>query len=138
MIEFTVPGLKGKDRPRMTRTGHVYTTRQTEDYEETIRWCFRKAFAGVVKPLEGPVSVTIKAYHPAPKTAPKHKRALMLSGARVPQLKPDADNVAKVILDALNGMAYADDKQVVVLRVSKHYAQEPAVYVRVEEVAPDA
>lgn len=138
MVEFTVPGLHGKDRPRMTKTGHVYTPKATQNFEELVQFCCRMAHRGVVKPAEGPVSVTIKAYHPIPRSAPKYKREKMLSGALVPVTKPDADNVIKIVLDALNGMAYRDDKQVTILRYLKRYAEDPAVYVRVEEVSQDA
>lgn len=133
MIEFTVPGLHGKDRPRMTRGGHVYTPKATEDFEDKVQWHFRRAVHGPIVPLEGPVSVTIKAYHPIPRSAPKYKQTAMLSGELVPLTKPDADNVLKLVLDALNGLAYQDDKQVTRLRYQKRYALEPAVYVRVEE-----
>lgn len=135
MIEFTVPGLHGKDRPRMTRSGHVYTPKATGDFEEKVRRHFRRAVHGPIVPLEGPVSVTIKAYHPIPRSAPKFKQQAMLSGDLVPLTKPDADNVLKLVLDALNGLAYLDDKQVTHLRYQKRYALEPAVYIRVAEAA---
>lgn len=133
MIEFTVPGLHGKDRPRMTKGGHVYTPKATEDFEGKVQWHFRRAVHGPIVPLEGPVSVTIKAYHPIPRSAPKYKQTAMLSGELVPLTKPDADNVLKLVLDALNGLAYLDDKQVTRLRYQKRYALEAAVYIRVEE-----
>lgn len=51
-----------------------------------------------------------------------------------PLKKPDADNVAKIILDALNGIAYLDDKQVVDLGVHKSYNATPGVLVFVYEI----
>ena len=48
--------------------------------------------------------------------------------------KPDTDNIAKSILDSLNGIAYKDDKQVVDLRVRKQYAEVPSVSVWIREV----
>ena len=138
MVEFTVPGLHGKDRPRITHTGHAYTPRGTRDFEEMGQWHFRRAVHGHIVPLEGPVSVTIKAYHPIPRSAPKYKQQAMLSGELVPLTKPDADNVLKLVLDALNGLAYLDDKQVTHLRYQKRYALEAAVYVRVEEAGLEA
>lgn len=137
MVEFTVPGLHGKDRPRTTKAGHVYTPEATKDYEARIRWVWRSATQGKVPPLEGPVAVTLKAFYPIPQSAPKAKRAKMLSGALRPQVKPDIDNVVKIALDALNGLAYLDDKQVVRLQASKHYVEgSGALYLRVEEVTP--
>ena len=53
----------------------------------------------------------------------------MLNGELRPTKKPDCDNIAKVILDALNGIAYHDDSQVVELVVHKHYAETTRVNV---------
>lgn len=58
----------------------------------------------------------------------------MLNHAEYPLKKPDVDNVAKIILDALNGIAYRDDKQVVTLIVKKSYAGESGVGVTISEV----
>jgi Holliday junction resolvase RusA-like endonuclease len=46
-----------------------------------------------------------------------------------PTTKPDTDNIAKICLDALNGIAYHDDAQIVELQVSKLYSDEPRVVV---------
>lgn len=51
-----------------------------------------------------------------------------------PTKKPDIDNIAKSILDALNKLAYRDDTQVVTLHMEKHYAENPRVEVEIEEI----
>ena len=58
----------------------------------------------------------------------------MLENKVFPTTKPDTDNIAKSILDSLNGIAYKDDKQVVDLRVRKQYAEVPSVSVWISEV----
>lgn len=58
----------------------------------------------------------------------------MLDNKIYPTVKPDTDNIAKSILDALNGIAYNDDKQVVTLIVQKWYAEVPSVSVMIKEV----
>jgi Holliday junction resolvase RusA-like endonuclease len=63
----------------------------------------------------------------------KRRQLAALSGDEVPG-KPDLDNVAKAILDACNGIAYVDDKQVARLTVSKAYSTEPGVEVYMHEV----
>ena len=138
MIEFTIPGEPvGKARPRVAQ-GHAYTPQKTRDYEERVRWCW-KAIAKGAPPLEGPVSVTIDALHRVPKSASKALLQSIYAGQVVPMKKPDPDNVAKIILDALNGLAYLDDKQVIRLSVNKAYDlfEAGCVIVRVEE-APHA
>ena len=58
----------------------------------------------------------------------------MLNNEIYPTIKPDTDNIAKSILDSLNGIAYKDDKQVVKLNVDKRYNEEPSVRVWISEV----
>lgn len=58
----------------------------------------------------------------------------MLDYEILPTVKPDTDNIAKSILDSLNGIAYLDDKQVVNLQVEKYYAETSSVSVRIEEI----
>ena len=59
----------------------------------------------------------------------------MLRGCIFPSKKPDADNIAKIVLDALNGVAYEDDSQVINLSVQKRYSEEARVFVHIEEFA---
>ena len=50
-----------------------------------------------------------------------------------PTKKPDADNIAKVVCDALNGLAYKDDAQVIDLTVHKRFG-DPKVIVKIWEM----
>jgi Holliday junction resolvase RusA-like endonuclease len=133
-IKFTVPGEpQGKARPRFTRGGRAYTPKKTVEYESSIRRAFQAAGG---KPTGNPVSVAIIAEYKIPKSASKAKRGQMLSGEILPTKKPDADNIAKAVCDALNGVAYEDDAQVCWLKVSKKYSDDPKIEVTVREVIP--
>ncbi len=57
----------------------------------------------------------------------------MLQNIVSPTKKPDIDNIAKVILDALNKLAFKDDNQITKLSIEKVYSEEEKVYVKVEE-----
>ena len=83
--------------------------------------------------MEGAVRAEITAYYGIPKSASKRTRADMLSRYIRPAKKPDLDNVAKIVLDSLNGLAYKDDAAVVELVVDKFYSERPRVEVRLEE-----
>lgn len=108
----------------------AYTPKATVAYENlVITQCL--ASDGRQPEYKGPVSAIIIAYYPIPKNASKAKRELMLAGQIKPIVKPDLDNVAKIILDALNGIAYHDDNQVRSLRISKVYGLEPCVEVMI-------
>lgn len=56
------------------------------------------------------------------KICPKKQKVLIENNELFPTVKPDADNVSKIILDALNGLAYYDDNQVTDLTIYKQYA----------------
>ena len=131
-IKFTVPGVPvGKGRPRFTRTGHAYTPEKTAAYEEKVRLCWKtqtgSGFAGGV-----PLKASIIAYFPIPKSASKKKAAAM--DGTFHTSRPDADNVAKAILDALNGYLYPDDSAVQIDRCWKVYTNgAPRVEVEIKE-----
>ena len=81
--------------------------------------------------LEGPVKVDILAVYPIPKSFTKKERLQVLRGELHPTKKPDADNIGKIVADALNGVAYRDDSQIILLRIRKTYSEEPCVVVTV-------
>lgn len=132
-IIFTIKGdPKGKGRPRFTKTGRVYTPAETTKYENLVALSYRNSAKGYK--FTSPVRVTVKAFHKPPKGKSKKVTEDMLNGHILPTKKPDADNVAKIILDGLNHVAWDDDTQVVDMMVTKRYAEEPMVAVIIEEI----
>ena len=130
-MEFRIPGKpQGKARHRLTRTGHSYTPQKTVDYENLVKECYELA-NGEWFAIE-PLQMEITAYYGIPKSTSKKDRERMLSGELFPTKKPDADNIAKIICDALNKVAYKDDSQIIKLIVNKKYADEPKVIVEIE------
>jgi Holliday junction resolvase RusA-like endonuclease len=128
---FTIPGEpQGKARHRTTKTGRTYTPAKTAQYENLIRQCFLAS--GDQERLEGQIEANIQAFFSIPKSVSKKKREQMLTGEIRPTKKPDADNVAKSILDACNKIAYDDDSHVVELFVEKWYSEEPRVVVELK------
>lgn len=85
--------------------------------------------------LEGPIRVTITAVYQIPGSASKADKIAMILGKVRPTRKPDADNIGKAVLDALNGVAYQDDKAVVDVRVVKIYGDRPGIGVEISEEA---
>ena len=108
-LTFTVTGVRGKPRPSFAR-GKKYTPSDYARYEQSIGAAYINS--GGVK-MSGPVSVAIDVFGQMPKSRPKR----ITSEANT--YKPDADNIAKAVLDGLNGVAYDDDAQVVELHVRK-------------------
>lgn len=131
-VEFTITGEpKGKGRPRFTRNGRVYTPTETIQYERLVSLSYLNKAKGYK--FTSPVRVSVKAFHKPPK---KSKKVVedMLNWRILPTKKPDVDNIAKIILDGLNGVAWDDDTQVVDLIVCKRYEKEPFVQVIIEEI----
>ena len=134
-IAFTVPGKPvGKQRPQFSRQGtavRTYTPRKTAEYESLVRISYR---AVSKEKLKGAISATIYGYFEPPKSISKKQREQMLKGQISYIKKIDSDNLAKSILDALNGVAYDDDAQVCLLIVQKLYAETARVEVILKEL----
>lgn len=134
--QFVVEGQpKGKGRPRFTTSGgypRTYTPNETRQYEELIRECF---FEQVKEPVDRDKIDTIQilAYYQVPASESKKRKQLMIDGKIPPTVKPDLDNVIKVVLDALNGLAYNDDKQLLNIYASKFYGAKPMLAVQFSE-----
>lgn len=132
MKSFMIPGVPvGKQRPRFSN-GRTYTPQKTRDYEQLVQWCYKNNFGAFRFSDDAAIAADIKAYLPIARSTPKSKlNKLIDSFARK---KPDCDNIAKIVLDALNGIAYRDDASVVELHVSKQYSTSPRVVVSLREV----
>lgn len=134
IIKFVVPGSpQGKGRPRAFRAGsgvRMFTPKKTEDYEALIAAQAREAMQGRDM-ITGPVLLEMRMLHPVPASWSKKKRAAALAGEVMPTVKCDADNCLKAVCDALNGVLWRDDVQVVNVALAKRYAEIPRVEVRV-------
>ena len=138
MVEFMVLGApKGKERPRAAKLRDrtiVYTPKKTKDYEREIATAYRTQCRGI---FSGAVAIEIHAYYEIPKSASRKRVLDMVSDRERPTKKPDGDNIAKAVCDALNGVAYKDDSQVVDLTVRKYYSKFPHVQVFISEAKSD-
>lgn len=137
MIHFTIPGKpQGKARARTvynpkTKRSASYTPDNTVLYENLIKTMYLQSCPDE-RYMDGQaLQVTITANYEPPKSTSKKNRNLMIFGEMKPCKKPDIDNIAKVVLDALNGLAYKDDTQVCSLTVLKKYAEHEGVNVHI-------
>lgn len=128
---------KPKERPRAAMIGghaRIFTPKTTEAYEKEIRAAWIRANGE--KPEEGPLRARIYFGLPIPKSETKANKLQMLQRKVFPTKKPDLDNLAKAVLDALNGVAYKDDCQIVTMLSKKNYSETPYVKVILEEEKP--
>ena len=136
-LQLTIDGQpQGKARPRFIKSGYAYTPENTRRYEKRIK---QVAALEVLRQgwqiTDKAVSVSICARFPIPESWTKRKKLMALSGDLHPVKKPDSDNITKAVLDAMNGIVYNDDVQVIDVRVIKQYCttgQVPGVDVLVK------
>jgi len=127
MLEFTIPIKpqgKARHRTRVVMIGRKpvamqYSDRKAKAYEQAIKDSVIARYKG--DPLDGPLIVSIYAWMKKPKS----------SKLVYPTVKPDSDNIAKAVLDSLNGILWFDDKQVCQLSIHKVYADRDAIELEV-------
>ena len=131
---FEIEGkIIGKERPRVNlNTGIVYTPNKTKDYENYIRQIFKIKYPNF-EIITSRVSINIIAYIGISKSISKKNKEKMLNDEMSPIKKPDIDNIAKVILDALDGFVLQNDKQVTKMSVEKRYSDVEKLFVKIEE-----
>ncbi len=139
-LEFEILGkVKAKQSVKFTKSGIKYTPKDVVSYANWVRNCFIMTY-----PEHSPeilkdyyLAIEIWVYFSTPSSFSKRKRELALNGIIRPAVKPDFDNISKNICDALNGIAFPDDKAIVHGEVKKFYALKDSVFVRIEAWKPE-
>ncbi len=131
---------RGKLRPRFRAfgkgkaKGHAYTDAKTREYEDNLYGvASRYMLDHGMRLLEGPLVVEIDAWMSIPAGFSKKKKAAALACKVLPTVKPDFNNIAGP-LDALNGVVWVDDKQIVRGTVTKRYSDTPRLVVKIIEI----
>lgn len=110
-IKFIIPGdVVPWARAGGGKTTHKFTPKRQQDYMGMIRAEAHRAMSAFDGPLTGPLQLKVVAVYLWPKTVTKARRNAIDGAWKT--TKPDADNITKIVKDALNTIAYADDAQV--------------------------
>lgn len=133
-----IPGVPvAKGRPKFRAAGAyvtAYTPKKTRDAENAIAQAWKNAY-GSLTLMEGPLELSVVAYMPLPKGASKKRLLAVSASGEWHLVKPDADNILKLVQDALNGVAYADDNRIcVTVPVKVYAANQPGVYIRLRRI----
>jgi len=125
-------------RPRFsTASGFVraYDPAKSKDYKQYVRLAASQQMEGN-SPMEGALSLSIVVYRGLPASWSKIRTGEALRGALRPTTRPDLDNYVKGIKDALKGVVWADDSQVVSYRepFGKWYSTKPRIVIEVRPV----
>jgi Holliday junction resolvase RusA-like endonuclease len=144
-IQFIVPGepvakARARHRQITTKSGRSfvqsYTPKQTVSYEQTIADQARVVMHhGKYPVITAPVVLEVALLFSIPAGWPNWKRQAALEGFIAHTTKPDVDNVLKSVKDALNGICWLDDAQVVHVDAFKRYGERPGVRIKITPVS---
>lgn len=128
-IKFVVCGYPvAQGRPRFYRRGMhigVYDPVKSKSWKESVRWQGIEFMKGK-NMLNGALVVSLRFMLPRPKSLPK-KVVYHVK-------KPDVDNLKKAVCDALKGICYKDDSQIIMAIVRKEYSSDkPGVEIHISE-----
>lgn len=136
MITFTIYGDPvAKGRPKCTNRGgfvRMYTPGKTEKAEQDF-----KAQAVAFKPqmpLESALFIYAAFFRRIPKSMSKKRTAEAEAGIERPTTRPDTDNYLKLVEDAMNGIFYKDDAQIVLAVIEKRYSDRPRIEIKLGSI----
>jgi Holliday junction resolvase RusA-like endonuclease len=139
MIEFTVYGEPvAQGRPRFSTHGgfvKAYDPAKSGDYKKFVKLAAMEFAPPAL--LEGPIKMKLIVYRTMPgylSKVPK-KAAAAEAGEILPTSKPDVDNYLKGVKDALKGVIWKDDSQVVEVYALKRYSARPRIELKIIELA---
>lgn len=136
-VDFVLLGVPiAKARARVTMRGgkpRAYTPQKTREYEARIRAAAMDVMGGR-KPLDGPIHLEIEAFMPIPESWSRSRKLEAGLHIIMPTSRPDLTNIAKAAEDALNGVVWKDDSQIVQLISSKEYSILPRLRVKVRRI----
>ena len=142
MLKFVIPGEPcAQGRPRFSTLGGY--VKAIDPAKSRNQKAFIKYLATTAAKQQGwvytylSIYVEIIAYMGIPKSKSKKWRTAAICGRERPTKKPDVDNLFKLVTDALSGILYNDDKQIVSCRVQKWYSEEPRTEVRIAIVTDE-
>lgn len=140
MIEFKVEGKAvPQPRPRVVRMRNgqtrAYNSEKSVVYKRIVK---AAALSEMNKQrltmTDRPLAMRLTFVFTPPKSYTKKKLEAVKSGELRYTKKPDLDNLAKAILDALNGTVYKDDSQIITLSINKEYGRTDHVAVEITQL----
>lgn len=134
---LTIPGEPcAQGRPRFTTQGgfvRAYDPAKSRNYKAFVRMiASQEIIKQGWKPTEMPLYAKITAYLGVPTSKSKKFKQGALNGEIRPTKKPDMDNLVKTVQDALEGIAFKNDSQIILLVAAKFYSEEPRVEIELE------
>lgn len=127
MFIFEIVGEPIAQKQTRFSNGHAYDPSKKD--KEMIQWQV-KPYAPS-KPLSGPIELSLTFFMPIPKSTSGIRRQQMLNRLILPIVKPDEDNLAYLVTNALKKIVYEDDNQICAKHVYKFYGDKPKTVIKV-------
>lgn len=135
VVYFIIDGpIVPKGRPRFTKTGRTYTPKRTLDYEKKVELAYRTEYPAGLAFVNEPLEMILNVYMAIPKGISKKKREQMLLHEYPALHNGDVDNFLKSVADALNGVCYTDDCQIVCATVNKIWSETAKAEVSIRNL----
>ena len=131
-LDFVALGIpKAQPRVKAFRRGNhagVFDPGTADEWKLTVAAAARIAWDKVK--FTGPLHLTLSFFMPRPKAHYRSNGEVKPMAPRWHESKPDADNLAKAVMDALTQLGiWIDDSQVVGLDIRKTYSERPGCLV---------
>lgn len=141
-LEFTAFGLpKGQPRARACVRGRhaaMYDPGTADDWKWSVRAAAVCACGKKWSPFDSPVRASMEFLMPRPQSHYQTKKGVRTVRELAPEwhtAKPDVDNLAKAVMDALTtANIWPDDKLVCSIKICKRYAETPGCLVKITEL----
>ncbi|NNV08118.1 RusA family crossover junction endodeoxyribonuclease [Geobacillus sp. MMMUD3] len=133
LIVYGEPVAQG--RPRATTVNgrvRMYDPKKSRDFKHYLKLAASKHRPEQL--IEGPISLEVKVYKPTLKSFSKKKKVAAEAGQIRPISKPDVSNYLKLIEDALTGVIWKDDSQIIDCSISKYYSETPRTEIQIKEM----
>ena len=138
MISIVIPiEPVAQGRPKFARIGRAvrtYDPAKSRAYKALVAGYAREQYAGA--PLVGALVLRVTFYRPIQTSGSKRLKHDKAVGAALPTVKPDLDNYFKAVTDALKGIVWVDDNQIVSVDMRKLYGTKPRTEIEIKEIKP--
>jgi len=130
IFQISGPPVPQKQTQFVRATGRAYNPSQAAI--EQLQWQIRPYAPS--QPLAGAIEMHLSFYLPIPKSVSKRVYMQMINAVILPVKRPDFDNLAYLVTNAMKGIVYADDSQVTDCTIRKRYSDMPRTVIKIIEI----
>lgn len=131
ILEINIPPKPQKQTRFIARRGYCKGIDPSKLDKQHIQWQIKPHAPS--EPYQGALQIDITFYMQMPKSS-AIKTKQMLNQMILPIKRPDIDNLSYLVVNAMKGIIYEDDSQIVDLNLHKRYGENPKTIIKVIEL----